>query len=84
MLAQREGDSLTHDSQTAQPGNPTPFDSGKESRGILYERLQVIGLVSGAVAVAAGTALYVTGRRRAMVEPVAGPSLAGANLRVTF
>ena len=84
VLAQREGDSLTHDSQTAQPGNPTPFDSGKESRGILYERLQVIGLVSGAVAVAAGTALYVTGRRRAMVEPVAGPSLAGANLRVTF
>ena len=63
---------------------PTPFDPGKESRGLAYERLQVIALVAGAVAVAAGAALYATSRRRVVVEPVAGQSFAGATLRLTF
>ena len=52
-LARQEGDSLTHDSQIGL-ARPTPFDSDKESRGLAYERLQVIALVAGAVAVAAG------------------------------
>jgi hypothetical protein len=82
-LARQEGDSLTHDSQIG-TARPTPFDSDKESRGIAYERLQVITLVAGAVAVAAGAALYATSRRRVVAEPVAGQSFAGATLRLTF
>jgi hypothetical protein len=83
-LARREDDSLTRDSQMGTAARPTPFDPGKESRGIAYERLAVIGLVAGAVAVAAGAVLYATSRRRVMAEPVAGPSFAGATLRLTF
>jgi len=83
-LAQREGDSLTNDSRIATDDHPTPFDLGKESRGLAYERLQIISLVAGGVAVAAGAVVYVTTRRRVAVEPVAGSSLAGAALRVTF
>ena len=82
-LAQREDDSLTGDSQRGTV-RPTPFDPGKESRGIAYERLQIITLVAGAVAVAAGAALYATSRRRVIAEPVAGPSFAGATLRLVF
>jgi hypothetical protein len=84
VLAQREDDSLTDDSQMGTPERPTPFDLSKESRGITYERLQVIGLVAGVLAVAGGVALYATSRARVVVEPVAGPSVAGANLRVRF
>ena len=84
LLAQREDDSLTRDSQAGSAAHPTPFDPGKESRGIAYERLEVIGLVAGAVAVAAGAALYATTRRRVVVEPVAGQTVAGIDLRVTF
>jgi len=83
-LAQREGDSLTNDSRIATDDHPTPFDPGKESRGLAYERLQIISLVAGGVAVAAGAVVYATTRRRVAVEPVAGSSLAGAALRVTF
>jgi tetratricopeptide (TPR) repeat protein len=84
VLAGRESDALTRDSEKAKPDQPTPFDTGKESRGIMYERLQVIGLAVGAVAAAAGAVLYVTSRRRVVVEPVAGQSVAGAALRLTF
>jgi hypothetical protein len=84
VLARRESDSLTHDSQIGTSDHPTPFDPGKESRGLAYERLEVIGFVAGAVAVAAGTAIYVTTRRRVAVEPAAGNALAGATVRVTF
>lgn len=84
LLAQREDDSLTRDSQMGSADHPTPFDPNKESRGIAYERLEVIGLVAGAVAVAAGAALYATTRRRVVVEPVAGQTVAGVDLRVTF
>ena len=83
-LAQRESDSLTNDSRIATDDHPTPFDAGKESRGLAYERLQIISLVAGGVAVAAGAVVYATTRRRVAVEPVAGSSLAGAALRVTF
>ena len=82
-LARQEGDSLTHDSQIG-TARPTPFDLDKESRGLAYERLQVITLVAGAVAVGAGAALYATSRRRVVAEPVAGQSFAGATLRLTF
>ncbi len=84
VLARREGDSLTHDSEIGTPARPTPFDAGKESRGIAYERLQIIGLVAGGVAAAAGAALYATSRRRVSVEPGAGHALAGASVRVAF
>jgi hypothetical protein len=84
VLAGRAGDGLTRDSQIATADHPTPFDPGKESRGLAYERLEVIGLVAGAVAVAAGTVIYATSRRRVAVEPAAGNALAGATLRVTF
>ena len=84
LLASRESDSLTHDSQVGTSDHPTPFDPGKESRGLAYERLEIIGLVAGAVAVAAGTVIYATTRRRVAVEPAAGNALAGATLRVTF
>ena len=84
VLAQREDDSLTRDSQMGTAAHPTPFDPGKESRGVAYERLEVIGLVAGAVAVAAGAALYATTRRRVVVEPVVGQTVAGVDLRVTF
>jgi hypothetical protein len=84
VLAGREGDSLTHDSQLGTPTKPTPFDPDKESRGIAYERLQVIGLVAGGIAVAAGAIFYATSRRRVVVEPVAGQSRAGASVRLTF
>ena len=83
-LARQEGDSLTHDSQIGTAARPTPFDLDKESRGLAYERLQVITLVAGAVAVGAGAALYATSRRRVVAEPVAGQSFAGATLRLTF
>jgi len=83
-LAQRESDSLTNDSRIATDDHPTPFDAGKESRGLAYERLQIISLVAGGVAVAAGAVVYATAPRRVAVEPVAGSSLAGAALRVTF
>ena len=84
VLAQRAGDSLTNDSQMGADGPPTPFDPSKESRGIAYERLQVIGLVTGALAVVAGTALYASSRAGVAVEPIAGPSVAGATIRVRF
>jgi hypothetical protein len=84
LLARRESDSLTRDSDRGTFDRPTPFDPGKESRGVLYERLEIIGLVAGSVAVAAGTTIYLMSRRRVDVEPVAGPSLAGANLRLAF
>jgi hypothetical protein len=84
VLAGREGDSLTRDSQMATPAKPTPFDPDKESRGLAYQRLQVIGLVTGGIAVAAGAVFYATSRRRVVVEPVAGQSRAGASLRLTF
>jgi tetratricopeptide (TPR) repeat protein len=85
VLARREGDSLTHDSEIGTPpAHPTPFDAGKESRGIAYERLQIIGLVAGGVAAAAGAALYATSRPRVIVEPGAGHALAGASVRVAF
>jgi hypothetical protein len=82
-LASRESDSLTHDSQIGAPDHPTPFDPGKESRGLAYQKLEIVGLVAGAVAVAAGTIIYATTRRVA-IEPAAGNALAGATLRVTF
>ncbi|HEY7374707.1 MAG TPA: tetratricopeptide repeat protein [Polyangia bacterium] len=85
VLARRESDGLTHDSEAGTPpAQPTPFDTGKESRGIAYERLQIVGLVAGGVAVAAGVALYATSRPRVTVEPGAGHALAGASLRVVF
>jgi len=84
VLAQREGDSLTHDSQIGAAGPPTPFDPGKESRGLAYERLRNVGLVTGAVAAAAGAVIYATTRRRVVVEPVAGTSHAGAMVRLSF
>lgn len=84
VLARREGDSLTHDSQIGSADHPTPFDPGKESRGLAYERLQIVGLVAGAVAVATGAVIFATTRHRIGVEPVAGPSLAGATLRLMF
>jgi tetratricopeptide (TPR) repeat protein len=83
VLARQESDSLTHDSQIG-VDHPTLFDPGKESRGIAYERLEIIGLVAGGVAVAAGATIYAISRRRVTVEPVAGRSLAGASLRLTF
>jgi hypothetical protein len=83
-LARREDDSLTRDSQMGTAIHPTPFDPGKESRGLAYERLAVITLVAGTVAVAAGAALYATSRRRVVAAPVAGQSFAGATLRLTF
>ena len=49
-----------------------------------YETLQVIGLVAGAVGLAAGIVVYATTRGRVTVEPSAARSLAGANLRVVF
>jgi tetratricopeptide (TPR) repeat protein len=84
VLAKGESDSLSHDSQIATPGDPTLFDPGKQSRGIAYERLQIVSLVAGGVAVAAGAVLYATTWRRVAVEPVAGPSHAGATLRLAF
>ena len=84
VLAQHEDDSLTRDSQMATADRPTPFDPGKESRGVAYERLQIVGLIGGVVLTAAGAALYATGRRRAVVEPVAGPTFAGATARLVF
>ena len=84
VLAQHEDDSLTRDSQMATADRPTPFDPGKESRGVTYERLQIVGLIGGVVLTAAGAALYATGRRRAVVEPVAGPTFAGATARLVF
>jgi tetratricopeptide (TPR) repeat protein len=84
VLARREGDSLTHDSDIATVDHPTPFDQSKESRGLAYERLQIIGLVAGAVAIATGATIYAISRRRVAVEPIADRSLAGANLRLTF
>jgi len=84
LLARRESDSLTQDSDKGTFDHPTPFDPGKESRGVLYERLEIIGLVAGGVAVAAGATIYLISRRRVAVEPVAGHSLAGANLRLAF
>jgi len=84
VLAQREDDSLTRDSQMGAASHPTPFDPGKESRGLAYERLEVIGLVAGAAVAVAGAALYATTRRRVVVEPVAGQTVAGVDLRVTF
>jgi tetratricopeptide (TPR) repeat protein len=84
VLAQREGDSLTSDSQMGADDTPTPFDPSKESRGIAYERLQKIGLITGALAVVAGAVLYTSGHARVAVEPVAGPSVAGASVRVRF
>jgi hypothetical protein len=84
VLAQRESDSLTHDSQIGSKSDPTPFDPRKESSGITFERLQIVGLVAGTVAVAAGAVLYATTRRRVTVEPVAGRSLAGATVWLTF
>jgi tetratricopeptide (TPR) repeat protein len=83
LLARGEGESLTRDSQMGTL-TPTRFDPDKESRGILYERLEIIGLVAGAAAAAAGAVLYATSRRAVVLEPVAGPSLAGANLRLAF
>ena len=44
----------------------------------------MIGLVAGAVGLAAGIVLYATTRGRVTVEPVAARSLAGANLKVSF
>jgi hypothetical protein len=84
VLAQRESDSLSHDSMVGSPKDPTPFYTYKESRGFAFERLQIIGLVAGGVAVATGGVLYWTTRRRVAVEPVAGQSVAGATLRLTF
>jgi serine/threonine-protein kinase len=84
VLARGESDSLTHDSQIATADKPTPFDPSKESRGVTYQRLQIAGLVAGAVAVAAGAVVYATTRHRVTVEPVAGNAVAGANLRLTF
>jgi hypothetical protein len=83
-LAQHEGDSLTHDSQMATAERPTPFDPGKESRGVTYERLQIVGLVAGSVLIAAGAVLFVTGRHRAVVEPAASATFAGATARLVF
>jgi len=85
VLARRESDGLTHDSEMGTPpAHPTPFDAGKESRGIAYERLQIVGLVAGGVAAAAGAALYATSRPRVTVEAGAGHALAGASVRVAF
>jgi len=84
VLARRESDALTRDSEMATPGHPTPFDPGKESRGVTYERLQTIGLVAGAVVASAGIVLYTTSRRRVVVEPVAGPAVAGVNVGARF
>ena len=84
LLARRESDSLTQDSQMGTPSHPTLFDLGKESRGVAYERLEIIGLVAGGIAVAAGATIYAFSRRRVAVEPVAGHALAGATLRLAF
>jgi hypothetical protein len=84
VLAKRESDSVSHDSEMGSHGVATLFDPSKQSRGDAYERWQIIGLVAGSVAVAAGAVLYLTTRRRMAVEPVAGPSVAGATLRLTF
>jgi hypothetical protein len=83
-LAEREGNSLTRDSQMATPARPTPFDPSKESQGLAYERLQIIGLVTGGIAIAAGAVLYATSRRRVSMEPFVGQSHAGAGLRLAF
>ncbi|HMF40701.1 MAG TPA: tetratricopeptide repeat protein [Polyangia bacterium] len=84
LLAQRESDSLTNDSQRATDNHPTLFDPGKESRGLAYQRLEYVGLVAGAVAVATGAVIYAISRRRITVEPVAGHSVAGASLQLMF
>jgi hypothetical protein len=85
VLAQNEGDSLSRDSANgAPPHMPTPFDPDKESRGMAYQTLQVIGLATGAVALAAGIVVYATTRGHVTVEPVAARSLMGANLQASF
>jgi len=84
-LAKREGDSVTHDSEAFKPpGERTVFDRSKESRGLTYQTLQVVGLVAGSVGLAAGIVLYATTRHRVRVEPGAAGSVAGASLQASF
>jgi hypothetical protein len=85
ILARREGDSLTRDSENGEPPGPsTPFDPDKESRGMGFEKAQIISLVVGAICVATGVALYATSRGRVTTEPVVARSGAGANFQLTF
>jgi hypothetical protein len=84
VLAKQESDSLSDDAAAGANGPPVPFDRSKEVRGERYETLQVIGMVAGAVGLAAGVVVYATTRGRVTVEPSAARSLAGANLRVVF
>ncbi len=84
VLAKNESDSLSDDSAAGAAGMAIVFDRDKEVRGMRYENLQVIGMVAGAVGLAAGIVVYATTRGRVTVEPTAARSLAGANLRVVF
>jgi hypothetical protein len=84
VLAKRAGDSLTRDSENGQTPPAVPFDPDKESRGLTYEKAQLITLVLGAIGVATGVALYATSRGRVTVEPVVARSGAGANFQLTF
>jgi hypothetical protein len=83
VLARREGDSLTRDSENG-TATPTPFDPSKESRGTTYATLQAIGLGAGALGLAVGVVLYSTTRGQVSAEPLAARSVVGANLRVGF
>jgi hypothetical protein len=82
VLAQNEGDSLTRDSANGAVTHMVTFDPDKESRGTAYQTFQVIGLITGAAALAAGIVVYATTHGHVTVEPMVAHM--GANLQTSF
>jgi hypothetical protein len=94
VLASREGDSLTRDSQA---GGRT-FDSSKETDGVRYQTIETALLIAGGAALVAGGIIFAVTRhgeaRGVVAAPASGaaitgaavvtPSYAGGRLTVSF
>jgi hypothetical protein len=102
ILARREGDSLTRDSNQGSVTSPFPYDPQKQANGLADQTLETIFIGAGAVALVGGVVFYLLYHRSASgvatasrpasaratwsltATPLVGPSLAGADMGVSF